>query len=272
MVSLNTVSPQRSLIENIPVELRRTKRRRTRIGLAFDPGGFVIVEAPLDATDREIRTLIREHRRWLRHRLDKVTNHTGLTSCLRYTAGELLHYLGSPYELVIRQGRVHEVRLKERRPAPMSQLGLFSQCHLRGQICVVLRTDPFTVVPPHHCDPRVREAVTKWYLAEAERLFARELSRWARRLPWLRGRVPLWRHRYMRSQWGSCSRTGRISLNTHLVKTPQRLIEYVVLHELCHLQHYDHSRRFYGLMSRYMPDWQARRAELDQYLPVLLQD
>lgn len=271
MVSLDTLSPQRDLIGDIPVEIRRSKRRRTRIGLAFDPGGFVIVEAPLDATDREIRALVREHRRWLRHRLDKVTDGTGLTACLRYTAGELLHYLGHPYELVIRQGRNEGVRLKERRPAPAGQLGLFA-CHVRGQLCVTLRTDPFTVVPPHHCDPRVRGALGEWYLAEGDELFERELKRWARKLPWLRGRVPLWRHRYMRSQWGSCSRTGRISLNTHLVKTPHRLIEYVVLHELCHLQHYDHSRRFYALMGRYMPDWQQRRAELDHFLPVLLQD
>jgi predicted metal-dependent hydrolase len=46
----------------------------------------------------------------------------------------------------------------------------------------------------------------------------------------------------------------------------------VVLHELCHLRHHDHGPGFYALMSRYMPDWQVRRAELDRYLPVLLQD
>jgi hypothetical protein len=76
----------------------------------------------------------------------------------------------------------------------------------------------------------------------------RRAAGWRRRLPWLRGRVPTWRHRFMRSQWGSCSLSGRISLNTHLIKTPPRLIAYVALHELCHLQHYDHSRRFYALM------------------------
>ena len=76
----------------------------------------------------------------------------------------------------------------------------------------------------------------------------------------------------MRSQWGSCSLSGRISLNTHLVKTPPRLAEYVVLHELCHLRHHDHSPRFYALMERYMPDWRVRRSELDRYLPVLLQE
>ena len=56
------------------------------------------------------------------------------------------------------------------------------------------------------------------------------------------------------------------------MKAPVRLIEYVALHELCHLKHYDHGRAFYGLMARHMPDWEVRRRELDQYLPVLLQE
>ena len=81
-----------------------------------------------------------------------------------------------------------------------------------------------------------------------------------------------WRTRYMRSQWGSCSVSGRIALNTHLVKVPERLIDYVVLHELCHLEHHDHSPRFYGLMRAHMPDWELRRQELDAYLPLLIHE
>ncbi len=269
-VHLDAHLPERLMIDAIPVEVRRSRRRRTRMGLAFDPGGYVIVEAPMDASVAEIRAVIREHRRWLRHRLDKVANGAGLSSCVRYASGELLHYLGFPYELVVRPGRRDDVRIRERQRAPAVQLGLFSDCHVRGQLCVTLGGAEGTMPPLSHL--RVRLAVTEWYRERANDRFAVELAAWCRTLPWLRGRLPDWRHRFMRSQWGSCSRSGRISLNTHLIKTPRRLIEYVVLHELSHLRHYDHSRRFYGLMSRYMPDWEERRSELDQFLPVLLQD
>lgn len=267
MARLNTLPPRR-LIESIPVEIRRSRRRRTRIGLAFDPGGFVIVEAPMDARESEIRAVIHEHRRWLRHRLDKVTSSNGLTGCVRYLAGELFHYLGDPYELEVKAGRRDGVVLKPRATAPAGQMGLLPECAVRGRLVVNLGTHAASEAP----DPRVRDLVTDWYRARASDRFAVALAAWRHELPWLQGRLPVWRHRFMRSQWGSCSRSGRISLNTHLIKTPTRLIDYVVLHELCHLQHYDHGPRFYGLMSRYMPDWRDRRSELDHYTPVLLQD
>lgn len=270
MIGLKVPQPERSLIAGIPVEVRRTRRRRTRIGLAFDAAGFVIVEAPLDASSVEVRNLVREHQRWLRQRLEKVSSANGLSACVRYATGELMHYLGHPYELAIEAGAAPRVVLHRRRCTPGEQLELFSAPRVRGQLRVTLPplARPMVLRP----DPRVREAVLGWYRSRADELFARELEAWRFELPWLRARIPSWRHRFMRSQWGSCSRNGRISLNTHLVKAPSRLIAYVVLHELCHLRHYDHGRGFYGLMSRYMPDWEARRRELDLYLPVLLQE
>jgi predicted metal-dependent hydrolase len=263
-----TLKPQRRLIETIPVEVRRNSRRRTRIGLAFDPGGYVIVEAPMDATATEIRGVIRENVRWLRSRLEKVNDSVGLTACLSYTSGERLHYMGHPYELVVRSGRRDEVQLKETGlPEPL--LRSLPPSVVWGRLHVTLRAPEIAV---SGCGHRVRHLLTEWYRDQAGELFAVQLEYWRRRLPWLGDRMPPWRHRFMRSQWGSCSISGRISLNTHLVKAPARLTEYVVLHELCHLQHYDHSRRFYALMTRFMPDWEERRAELDHYLPVLLQD
>lgn len=269
---LDARAPERLVIDGIPVEVRRSRRRRTRLGLAFDPGGFVIVEAPVDASAREIRAVICEHRRWLRNRLDKVTNAVGLSACLRYSSGELIHYLGHPYELVVRPGLKDDVHLRDRRRAPAAQLALFGQCHVRGQICVTVDMTGSSYPLGSGSEHLAKAVIMEWYRRRAGEAFTLELAWWRRRLPWLKGRSLEWRHRFMRSQWGSCSRAGRISLNTHLVKTPPRLAAYVTLHELCHLVHYDHSRRFYGLMDRHMPDWQDRRAELDNYLPVLLQE
>lgn len=256
---------ERRVIAAIPVEVRRTRRRRTRIGLAFDPSGYVILEAPLDASEAEIHSVVVEHRRWLRYRLDKAQDNHGLSASLHYVSGELLHYAGEAYELVVGCGARNDVRLCRRRS---EQMPLFPG-GVRGELRVTLGAP----APQHRgSDERVRGLVNDWYRNRANEYFLEHLEYWCLELPWLAGRLPYWRHRFMRSQWGSCSVTGRISLNTHLVKTPARLVGYVALHELCHLQHHDHGPRFYRLMTRYMPDWQQRRTELDRYLPVLLQE
>jgi hypothetical protein len=261
----------RRVIAAIPVEVRRNKRRRTRIGLAFDPAGYVIMEAPLDASEADINSVIHQHQTWLRTRLDQAAESTVLSACLRYASGEIVHYCGEAYELLVRDGLRDDVRLCNR---SARQLSLFEREPVRGELRVTLGP----------CQPRgangvvrrrgerVRGLLNQWYVERATEVFAAQLEYYRRCLPWLGARMPEWRHRFMRSQWGSCSLSGRISLNTHLIKMPPRLIRYVVLHELCHLQHHDHSRRFYALMSRHMPDWQARRTELDRYLPVLMQE
>lgn len=245
------------LIDSIPVEVRRNPRRKTRIGLAFDPAGIVILEAPVNATDEELESVVAEHGRWLRHRLASVQAEAVCVSPPSYGSGELLQYLGEAYELLVEQGpRRISRREKE-------QLRLFQDVRgVAGRIVVRL-PDP---------QPRlVKKALDRWYAAEARQLFAASFHRW-RELPWMGGWSGEWRVQVMRSQWGSCSALGRIALNTHLVKVPERLQDYVVLHELCHLEHHDHSRRFYALMRRHMPDWDSRRNELDAYLPLLIHE
>lgn len=70
-------------------------------------------------------------------------------------------------------------------------------------------------------------------------------------------------YRNMRSRWGSCKpSTGRICINTRLALYPPECLEYVVVHELCHLLERGHGPRFYALMDRFLPDWKQRRAKL----------
>ena len=69
--------------------------------------------------------------------------------------------------------------------------------------------------------------------------------------------------------WGVCRRDGKIRLNYRLVMLPERLIRYVVIHELCHLKHFNHSAAFWRLVAEYDPDFKAHRTELNTYTYVL---
>ena len=91
-------------------------------------------------------------------------------------------------------------------------------------------------------------------------------------LPWIHGQLPPVKLLTMKKHWGSCSPSGSIVLNPHLVKAPRNCIDYVILHELCHLKEHNHSPQFWRLMDRVLPNWQKVKRELDDKAEILLND
>jgi len=67
----------------------------------------------------------------------------------------------------------------------------------------------------------------------------------------------------MKKQWGSCSTSGNLILNPHLIKAPKTYVDYVILHELCHIKEHNHSEQFWRLLTQVMPNWKEVKAELD---------
>ena len=64
--------------------------------------------------------------------------------------------------------------------------------------------------------------------------------------------------------WGSCGQNRQIDLNWHLIFAPKPVLEYAVVHEMCHLKHRNHESEFWDLVGRLLPDWQERKARLDK--------
>jgi len=98
------------------------------------------------------------------------------------------------------------------------------------------------------------------------RVFQERLGHWG---PLAAGRLgtppaPRLRLRRMRRRWGSCTGQGVVTLNTRLVERCRCLIDYVLVHELCHLRELNHSPRFHALVADLMPDWRARSEALDR--------
>lgn len=82
---------------------------------------------------------------------------------------------------------------------------------------------------------------------------------------------PVLKQRIMRSRWGSCMPLkGIVTMNTYLAIMPEAIIDHVMLHELCHFIHPNHSRHFYDVMTVRMPDWKERRKAMNRYLPYCI--
>jgi predicted metal-dependent hydrolase len=104
-----------------------------------------------------------------------------------------------------------------------------------------------------------RAAVETWYRREAQAHFRARVTHFAPHV----GHAPRAIHvRAQRTRWGSCSARGVISLNWRLLQLPAALLDYVVVHELCHLRVPDHSPRFWAEVARILPDWRERRRAL----------
>ncbi len=173
--------------------------------------------------------------------MGRLADYHPLPTPRRYESGETLLYLGRQYRLRVRAGPASSIRL----------VGRFLEAELR--------------------DPGDREAVAGlvdgWFrrraldvLRQAEQRCLEITARHG-----VSAAVVVLRR--MKRRWGSCSAKGRITLNPALVGVPIHCIDYVVMHELCHLKHHDHSRSFYRLLTRCMPDWEARKACLDRWSP-----
>lgn len=124
--------------------------------------------------------------------------------------------------------------------------------------------DPFHMV--HHLTPHALELWRKHKMLD---YLESNLFRLIAIVPWVKA-TPPFKVRKMRSRWGSCSHKGAITINSLLIQAPPICIDYVILHELCHLQEFNHSPRFYALMDQVMPEWRAHRQYLREMGRIFL--
>ena len=218
-------------------ELRRSSRRS--IGITVQIGGAVVVTAPNRASIRKIHEALEKNGPWVRRKVKELRAAPAPPPPPRWVEGEVHRHLGREYPLRL----------------------------FRGEAKGVWLTDHELLV--HLPDPRKRDDVRKcvegWMLGEARLLFRFRMESLIRAAPSLGlRRTPALNLRRMTSRWGSCSPNGRILMNTYAIKLPLGLVDYILMHELCHLKVPNHSRAFWDHLSACMPDWEKRKKALDR--------
>ena len=225
--------------ERIPVALKFGNRQR--LSITVHPDCTVTALAPAGSSPDRVLACLNRRRAWIARKRRGFEAFQPLPVGKRFVAGETHLYLGRQYRLKVQCATGVEVR----------QAGRFLH-----------------VFVPEPEEPRhVRKALDAWYRAQAVRIYRERVEWCLKSAPSLTELAPTLRIRWMARRWGSCSRNGTITLSTELIKTPLHCIEYVVMHELCHLQVHDHGPAFFRLLSRCMPDWEERKARLDAVVP-----
>lgn len=219
------------------IEFQLLYSSRKTLAIDVHPDLSVVVTAPNDADNSVVEQKMHKRAAWIVQQQRFFENYLPPMPPRRYVSGESHRYLGRQYRL-----RVHE---SDEDAVKMS----------RGQINVFLTNA--------NLKSRIKPLVVGWFRNRADVVFRELFDDMIAKAERFRITADVFQIRRMKNRWGSCTKEGRILLNPDLIVAPKMCIEYVIVHELCHLKEHNHGQDFYKLLTKLMPDWDSRRKRLN---------
>lgn len=214
-------------------EITLERKKIKHIYLSITPEGEIRLRIPQAMTNRETDYFLETKRDWIEQKLAKRKP----LKSIEWIDGEPIPLLGKTYRLKLTDSLLRlpmldggEIFMQQLDPDVMNvQLDKFYRIHLQAYL-----------------DRRIVTLSQEMELSPSE-----------------------WRIRKMKTRWGSCnSRAGRLWFNLELAKKDPELVDYVIVHELCHLIEPGHNQRFYRVLGQYLPDWSERKKRLNGRLDV----
>ncbi len=226
--------------KTIPYNLTYSDRKT--MAIAVYPDQTVWVTAPAGAGIEKIEGKIRKRARWIQRQKRRFSRFEKGNDNFEYVSGETHLYLGRRYLL-----RVNQVPADTPETVKMKGRYIHINTHSKG--------DP----------ERVRKLLWEWYREHARMKFSGRFNYCGSSLKKYGIVASGFKLYRMEKRWGSYSEGGQILLNPELIKHPKYCIDYVIIHELCHIKYPHHDSRFYRLLNRVLPDWQKRKHKLERY-------
>ena len=210
---------------------------RKTLGITVTPEMEIFVKAPTNTPLELISDRVKKKAPWILKQQYYFLGFFPKTPKRNYISGETHLYLGRQYLLKVTRSTKQEVKYK-------------------GRIIEIVTTEKSNT-----------ETLLKgWYKEKAKQKFAEIAEPLIERFKKYNV-IPKGIYiQEMSRRWGSCTPKGKIILNTELIKAPKACIEYVIIHELCHLVHHDHTQKFIDLQTREMPDWEKWKDKLEKLL------
>lgn len=225
-------------IEDIEFSVIYSGRRS--LGISILPDSSVVVRVPYLTSSKTITRLVQQKANWIIKHRDNYKEKAKNKLSGKYITGEIHLFRGNEFVLKIEESARPYIRLNE----SYIEAGF------------VKPEDPLAI----------KRLLYKWYKNEASIVFPEIL-----RAVLTANEIQMFKPsglviRTMKRRWGSCSNKGIITLSTELIKLSDMFIEYVIIHELCHLKHHNHGSGYYNLLSELYPDWRRVRKEMRRYI------
>ncbi|MCL6517600.1 SprT family zinc-dependent metalloprotease [Alicyclobacillus sp.] len=236
---------------NLPVHVVRSARRRRTVALEITPEG-VLVRAPVGLAETDIRRILERRRAWIRRTYEaRLRAETPFERTWRYLGEPIpirLSAEDSPRDGAPNSERPHS----SNRARDWRVQWADGVLHIHG---------PASTLSDGN-ESVLRHLLADWYRAMAAQHLPERTRRWAASLGL---RVRAVRVKDQKSRWGSCSTAGNINLNWRLIQAPTWVVDYVIVHELCHLVEMNHSPQFWALVRRAYPDADRAKRWLKEF-------
>lgn len=228
------VGPYTVLVERRASRVVFGRRRREGLRLTVERDGSLKVTAPPRATLAVIENFVMANTDWIEENRDRMLAEIAKNPPKLFVEGEKFRLFGVERTLAFEEAKT----------------GARSRAELIENYLV------YTAPPGEFATDKVRAAVVKFFDQQARLHLPERVQRFAREM----GVTPSGlSFRYQKTRWGSCSSRGHISFNCKVVFAPESVIDYLVIHELAHLVHADHSKKFWELVAKHDSSWRQHR-------------
>jgi predicted metal-dependent hydrolase len=209
------------------------KPERRSVRLVVERDAALVIETPGGVSRTALEAAVRKRLPWIYTKLAIRREQADARPAKEFVSGEGFYLLGRSYRL----------KIEDRHPRRVELVG----------DRLILRRDRV---------PTAADDLIAWYVEQGRALLPERAARWADRMGLSPGELRVRRLGY---RWGSCSRDGRLNIHWATMQLPQSLLDYVLVHEVAHMRHHDHSPEFWRVVSRPIPDCVERRDELGRW-------
>lgn len=216
--------------ENIEFEIIYRKRKTVSIGIL--PPGKITVKAPTGFPEKDIVKLMHQKSSWIIEKMEICRQKAPIDR--EFKEGELFLFLGREYNLHIVNGRNQKplVQIRDNR--------------------IIVQTQVIEAAV-------IRQELYDWYREQAGQRITARVEHYKHIIKQQPAKIVV---KNQKTRWGSCSSRGNLNFNWRLVMTPAPVLDYIVVHELCHLVFLNHSRQFWNLVESIIPDYKMQKSWL----------
>jgi predicted metal-dependent hydrolase len=207
--------------------------------------GQVFVRAPYHVDEQFINSFIQKKEAWLRAKITEQTQTADL--CCNFTQGAKLFLFGQQVRL--------NIVLSPSSKKPNVSLSKLAKGKQELTIALPIRSQTKLMKEPQLAS-RVKKQIELYFKEQAQNIILPKVEHYSQLTQLSPKAIKI---RQYRARWGSCNSKGELSFNYLLMMLPVHVIDYVIIHELCHLQHLNHSKNFWQLVATYFPNYKQAK-------------